>query len=230
MTSESSLLQLKLDHAVPALESASRRAWDRPDADRFREYLAVCHMATRATVPLLEFAVAECRARPATDGVAARLVSYYLAQIEEERGHDAALLDDFTAAGGDPSALLRRVPRPEIAALVGAQYYWVRHSHPVALVGHMAVLEGYPPPPAVLERIRHATGLPPACFRTLAAHTELDRHHRKELAELLDSLPLDDRCRSLVGIAALHAVQLLVTSVDRLATLDMSQERTGTHE
>lgn len=163
MTSESSLLQLKLDHAVPALESASRRAWDRPDADRFREYLAVCHMATRATVPLLEFAVAECRARPATDGVAARLVSYYLAQIEEERGHDAALLDDFTAAGGDPSALLRRVPRPEIAALVGAQYYWVRHSHPVALVGHMAVLEGYPP----RRPCSNASGTPPGFPRLL---------------------------------------------------------------
>ena len=31
------------------------------------------------------------------------------------------------------------------AALVGAQYYWIRHVHPVALLGYVMLLEGYPP-------------------------------------------------------------------------------------
>ncbi|MEV8030542.1 iron-containing redox enzyme family protein [Streptomyces sp. NPDC002742] len=227
MIAESTRLRLKIETVVPALAAAAQRAWAPPSPERYREFLAVCHMAIRATVPLLEFAVAECVARGRDDAVAARLAGYYRDQIAEERGHDTELLADFTAAGGDAALLLRRIPRPEIASLVGAQYYWTRHGHPVALIGHIAVLEGYPPPPVLLGRIRRSTGLPAAAFRTLARHAELDQLHRTALAELLDSLPLEDRHRSAAGIAALHSVQMLVATLDRLAGQVEGEDRTA---
>ena len=40
---------------------------------------------------------------------------------------------------------IARPPAPAVAALVGAQYYWVLHHHPVALLGYIGLLEGYPP-------------------------------------------------------------------------------------
>ena len=47
-----------------------------------------------------------------------------------------------------------------VATLVGAQYYWLRHVHPVSLLGHMAVMEGYSPPARVRRPPAGADRLP----------------------------------------------------------------------
>ena len=39
---------------------------------------------------------------------------------------------------------LRQIPSSQVATLVGAQYYWLRHYHPISLLGHMMVMEGCP--------------------------------------------------------------------------------------
>jgi len=88
---------------------------------------------------------------------------------------------------------------PAVAALVGAQYYWVLHHHPVALLGYIGLLEGFPPSPGMIEDLRARTGYPADAFRTLVAHAELDPRHGDELFELVDTLPLTPEQSAVVG-------------------------------
>jgi hypothetical protein len=66
---------------------------------------------------------------------------YLERHIEEERHHDEWTLDDLAAVGIEPAQTLAIRPTANVAALVGAQYYWILHHHPVALLGYMATLE-----------------------------------------------------------------------------------------
>ncbi|HEY7484447.1 MAG TPA: iron-containing redox enzyme family protein [Streptosporangiaceae bacterium] len=209
-------LRAEIDLAFPALRDATARFWASPDLpERYPLYLAALHGTIRATVPLIDAALAESLRRP-DDPVACRLAGYLTEQREQELGHDAWLLGDYAALGRDPADLLEPAPGPDIAVLVGAQYYWVLHVHPVALLGHIAVLEQRPPPPDVAERLAVRTGLPLDAFRTLAAHAELDADHGAALDALLDVLPLEQQRRSLVGMSALQTVTGLVALFARL--------------
>src|SRR5207237_3301598 len=100
------------------------------------------------------------------------------------------LLDDLEVLGGGRAAVLARPPSPTVAALVGAQYYWILHYHPVGLLGYIGVFEGYPPSPAMIDGLVASTGYGRDAFRTMIAHAELDPGHRDELDRLLDELPL----------------------------------------
>jgi len=106
--------------------------------------------------------------------------------------------------------------------LVGAHHVWVESSHPVAALGHLAVLEGHPPTVGELNRIRERTGLPREAFRFLLAHAEIDPHHAADLFRLLDELPLTPDQSSLVGLSALHTIGAIAGVFDELIALDSS--------
>jgi hypothetical protein len=218
MVRQSDRLRATIELAIPLLRSATTAAWRRPDATRYRAYLAVSHAAVRATVPLLTTAEEAARR---LDPPSPPLADYLAGQIREEHGHDAWLLDDYAAAGGDVRGLLGpqgpRTSDLDVANLVGPQYYWVLHHHPVALLGHIAVREGWPPSLALIDRIKEGTGLPPDAFRALRAHACLDSRHRAELVEVLDALTLSPAQRDLVGVSALHTVRALAAILDRLS-------------
>ncbi|MFD5820571.1 iron-containing redox enzyme family protein [Streptomyces sp. NPDC127038] len=199
------------------LRSATARMWQSGPglADRYRRYLRAMHQVIRASVPLMERAAGRCEAMP-RDPVAGPLARYLRAHAEEERGHDGWLLDDAAAAGTAPDELTEAVPAPHVAALVGAQYYWVEHSHPVALLGYIAVLEGNAPAPGLAGRLARESGLPPAAFETVRLHADLDDGHTADLDLLIDRLPLDAAQRSLVAVSALHTVARLAELFDRI--------------
>ena len=85
-----------------------------------------------------------------------------------------------------------RIPRAheDIAALAGAQYYWIRHGHPACLLGYIAVLEGCPPERGHGRRAAGPHRPARGGFRTLAWHARQDPAHSRELAGLLERLPL----------------------------------------
>src|SRR5204863_60824 len=85
--------------------------------------------------------------------------------------------------------VLRRMPSPTVASMIGAQYYWVLHHHPVAMLGDMMVREGYPSGVETVETLMARSGYPRAAFRTMERHAHLDLHHRDDLIELLDGRP-----------------------------------------
>ena len=101
-----------------------------------------------------------------------------------------------------------------VAGLVGAQYYWIFHYHPVALLGYIALLEGYPPTGELVDELTARTGYGAEAFRTLRLHAELDPGHRDELDETLDALPLTPEQSTVLGLSAMYSVHMLARAID----------------
>ena len=182
----------------------------------YPEYLFMCHCVIRASVPLMETTRELARLQAPADPVSAELVDYLGTHIEEERGHDEWLLGDLEIVGVDRSAVLIRPPSPTVASVVGAQYYWALHYHPVALLGWIGLLEGYPPAPEMIDRLKARTGYGPEAFRTLVVHAELDPGHGDELFETLDRLPLTEEQSTVIGLNAMSSVHLLARAIDEV--------------
>jgi hypothetical protein len=183
----------------------------------YPEYLFTLHCVIRSSVPLMETARSRARSMVAGDAVASGLADYLDEHIEEERDHDEWLLGDLESLGADRSAVLARPPSPTVASAAGAQYYWVLHYHPVALLGWIGVLEGYPPTPDMIDGLMTRTGFGPDAFRTLVAHADLDPHHGDELFEALDRLPLTAEQSAVIGLSAMSAVRLLARALDEVS-------------
>jgi hypothetical protein len=216
--SESERLRGKISLVLPVLVEAGRRLVEHPRATEiYPEYLFVSHCIIRASVPLMVTARDQASKAAEEDPVAASVAVYYEQHIDEELNHDEWLLDDLEAIGGDRSTFLLRPPPPVVAAVAGAQYYWIHHYHPVALLGYIAVLEGYPPSNALIDALRRNTGHSESAFRTLIAHSELDLHHRDEFDEMLDELPLTPEHASIIALSALSTVKLLARAFDSVA-------------
>jgi hypothetical protein len=164
------------------------------------------HGVVRSAAPLLGAALERARALAPGDEVAASLVPYLARHAVEEHGHDQWILEDLRAAGGDPDAAVSQISPPQVAALVGAQYYWIGHVHPVSLLGHMAVVEGHAPQANFAARLQRATGHPAQAFRTIRRHAQVDQHHAQELYDVIDRLPLEPCHETLMGVSALHTV------------------------
>jgi hypothetical protein len=203
--------------------------WSAPRAERlYPEYLIALHGVVRASVPLLEEARRASLAIAGSDAVAAGLLGWLERHVEEETGHDQWLLEDLETLGVRADEVWARPPADSTARAVGAQYYWIRHDHPVALLGYVAVVEGRPPSVAFLDRLVETTGLPPAAFRTLYRHAESDVAHGADLRALLDALPLAGRHESLLARSAVHTVAELAETLLGVANavpLERSESR-----
>jgi Iron-containing redox enzyme len=210
-------LREKIELLLPVQLAAGRRLVDHPRvSELYPEYLITMHGVIRASVPLMEAARTRAAELPESDAVAAGLVEYLDEHIPEEADHDEWLLEDLELLGRRRSSVLARAPSSTVAALVGAQYYWIFHYHPVALLGYIAVLEGYPPDPADVEMLAARTGFSPEAFRTLAAHAELDQHHRDELLEAIDALPLSEEQVDALGVSAVYTVHMTTRALEEI--------------
>jgi hypothetical protein len=221
-TASSSVLRSKIALALPPLVAAQRRLDQHPDpAAAWIAFLRAGYGSIRASVPLLEAARDRARDLSPTDPLAAGLVDYLHGHAEEERGHDEWLLQDLQSVGVAPAELLSRPPSGAVAALVGAQYYWVLHYHPVCVLGYLMVIEGNPPDRRSLLDLRSRSGLPASAFRTMLKHADLDTDHAAELADLLDRLPLSPDHDEALGLSAISTIagltRLLQEVGDRLA-------------
>jgi hypothetical protein len=217
VNSTSEHLRGKIELLLPAVVDVTDRFVSHPSArDLYPEYLFTSHCIIRASVPLMEEGRGQAQAAAAADPVSAALAPYLEEHIPEELHHDEWLLDDLEVLGKERSDILARPPTPTIAALVGAQYYWIRHYHPVALLGYIAVLEGYPPTTALIDTLVAKTGYGREAFRTLIAHAELDPGHRDELDELLDTLSLTREQSEVLGLSAMFTVHMLTRALDEV--------------
>jgi len=185
-------------------------------AELWPEYLITQHAIIRATVPLTEAAAARASAMTDGDPISADLASYLSTHIDEERNHDAGLLDDLELLGIDRATVLDRMPSPAVASLVGSQYYWALHYHPVAVLGYIGVTEGYPPTAELVESLIARTGYPRAAFHTIAEHGQLDPGHRDHLDRTIDSLQLTGKQETIVGISAMVTAGLATRSIEEI--------------
>jgi hypothetical protein len=191
---------------APMLSRAAERMWAaEPAGAHYRAWLMACYDLVRATTPLLTLALSESVRRGAHD-----LANYFASQAVHECGHEVWVELDWVSAGFDSKDLLDRVPIAAAARIAGAQYYWIRHAHPVALLGHIAVLEWLPPRPDLGAELMKRTGLPATAFRTLTGHAEADVHHGELLDALLSALDLPPIHRQLITTSAITTADGLV--------------------
>lgn len=210
----SGALRHKLELAGAERYKAARAFWRHPRlAELIPDYLFCIHSIIRASVPLMEAARDRAASLAAKEPVAASLAEYLGQHVNEERHHDDWLLDDLEVLGISRETVRSRVPSPTVASLVGSQYYWIHHYHPVAVLGYIAVLEGNPPLESHIAEVIERTGLPERAFRTFIKHARLDPHHRDDLDSALDAMPLTEEHETLIAISALETQHLLAISL-----------------
>jgi Iron-containing redox enzyme len=205
------------------LREASARFWTHPRlAELYPLMLFRMHCMARATVPLMEAAVQRLRTMEPRDEVAEGLLSYFVNHIPKEKHHDEWILEDLEALGVDRQEVLERLPPPNIASMVGSQYYWIHHHHPIALLGYIAVVEGDPPKPETVEALIAQTGLPRAAFRTYLRHAVLEPEHNRLYDELVDRLPLRREHMASIGVSMLHSANETARSLENLLAMPLT--------
>jgi Iron-containing redox enzyme len=213
MVTSSERLRRKIGLVLPEYRAPGHLLLEHADArELYPRYMGVVYHVQRNAVHLLETALVRSRELAERDPVARALVPYLERHVEEERHGDRpgeALLDDLASIDMDTRELRERPPPAAIAALIGSWYFWVLRFHPVALLGCLAVIEGYHPRREGIEALMQRTGLPRSAFGQLLEHAELDVAHSEEIDRLLDALPLQPRHEEAIGICALQTVELL---------------------
>jgi Iron-containing redox enzyme len=199
------------------LREASKRLWESRDISELYPTMLFCiHSMARASVPLMKVAVDRLRAMSPVDPISVPLIRYFVRQIPQETGHDDWLLEDLEALGCSRAEILARMPPPTVAALVGAQYYWIFHYHPVALLGYILVVESEPPSVELVERTVAETGLPREAFRSFFRHAVLEPAHNDALDGLLDSLPLSREQQGLIGVSVIQTSNMIARAAEEI--------------
>ena len=203
----SETLRIKLQLGTVGLGQAGATLLAKRSAPKFKDYLLTMHTIIRASVPLMQAAHETCKHKQ--DDMMAELGKYYARHSIEEANHDEWLLDDLEAIGISRQDSLSRNPSVAVAELVGSQYYWIYHWHPVSLLGYISVLEGFPPQKRQIDRLRKNTGYPEAAFRTIVKHSGLDPGHRDDLNDLIDALPRATKQEQWITSNALYTADKL---------------------
>jgi hypothetical protein len=215
--SHSKQLLVKIRLAEPRLLVVSDQFWRHPQIKGiFPEFLFMMHSVIRSSVSLINAAAVSAESRAETEPVCRKIAAYYRSHALEEMHHDEWLLEDMTSIGMERVEVLRRLPSPAVASLVGAQYYWALHVHPVSLLGYLAVLEGNPPSAKQLSGYRTKKGIPAKGLRTMVKHARLDPHHRDEIFAQIDELPLTEYLSELMAHSALHTIEQISQALQEI--------------
>ena len=147
-------------------------------------FLREAYHHVRHTVPLLH----ACKAAlPARNGWLAEPLDEY---IEEEQGHDAWILDDIRASGGDAEAVRLGPPGHATEVMVAYAYDTIARVNPLGFFGMVHVLEGTSVSLALMaaDQIQRPLGLPDSAFSYLRSHGTLDREHTAHFELLMDRI------------------------------------------
>lgn len=213
---------------VPALSRIGERFWQAPHLDvLYPRYLVTLHTIVRASVPLMEDALRVVRERHHAEPVGPPLAAYLTRHIPEERSHDDWLLEDLERIGHSRQVALEHPPSPTVAAMVGAQYYYIRHRHPVVLLGYIAALEGYPPAEHVATTAAERTGYPVTAFRTLRKHAHLDPHHSRDVDHAVDEIVTGTQWEGPVRANALQTLAYVQQLFQQVVAEDLSSQLTS---
>lgn len=206
-------IEFKLGFILPVLaENAHRSIMNSSDPkEGFRRFLKTSYSITRASIPLMECAEKQCNqireAVTENEELIMPLRNYYREHCSDEKNHDNWLLEDLETVGVDRKEVLSARPSENVVELVGTQYYLIFHSHPLNLLGYIAVLEGHPSDPIFLGELAKITDFPSSAFRTLLEHSSLDLRHRDEFYEMLNHLPLTPEQEEAITLNAIYTVK-----------------------
>lgn len=210
MTTQSQRLRETISLVRGHLSSLIREVWFHPRlSELYPEFLFAIYGITASSAPAMRAAAERCSAMGIGDPLAAWLQDYYLEHATEETGHEQWLLDDLAAIGVPRERVLQRLPYASVAALVGAEYYWMLHVHPIAYLGYIAVVEA-PASIEFLEEVSRRSGIPLSAMSCHLMHAKLDPDHVADFDAALDSLPLLQHHQDLITVSAITTISLLV--------------------
>ena len=219
LDSNSALMRYKIAIMNGPRQEASRAIWEHPNLTRLMPWVMVrTYLISNGSVPLMQAALERCKTLSNKDTIAAALVPYFEEHIEEERGHDEQFLADIEFLGLSREQVLQKLPYPSLVALIGMQYYWINHQHPVAFLGYAATIEGDPVPETLIDETIQVTQLPAEGFKTLRWHSKFDPDHTSHLDAVVDQLPLSESQHSLIGVNIAHTHAKLAASVYEMIT------------
>lgn len=158
--------------SLPLIRQAVQKGVSRTT---YLAFLGQAYHHVHHTCPLMQRAASRCVG--AGDAVYKSALAAYIA---EETGHDAWILEDIAAMGGDPQAVRQSEPDVCCRRLIHYAYYTIDEISPYALMGMVHVLEGMSAALAgqAAETIRtNLGGSDAAGFRYLTSHGCLDQEH-----------------------------------------------------
>ena len=208
--SNSDVLRHKIRLVSSDMRAAADAFWSHKHlADIYPEFLFKVYSISQAVVPMF-IAARDCAlARHSDDRITPMLAEYLTRHAEEETEHDEWVLEDLQALGINRADVIKRIPSASMASLLGAQYYWIWHCHPVAVLGYIAVIEGSPATIEQLEDSVRRTGHPSEAFGSSFKHARLDPVHRDDFNKFLDALPLTPEHSAMIGVSAFHTVNMI---------------------
>lgn len=212
----SELLWAKIRLAEERLFSATSTFWTHPRLPQLlAPFLMQAHCVMRSSLTLMSVAQDRALALP-DDPVARGLASYLRVHLEEELGHDLWMLEDIKALGFTEREVFCAQPCTALVSMIGAQYFWMTHVHPVAIMGYLILAEGYAPLASQLDEIQARTGAPADAFRCLRRHADDDPSHLAGLNKTLDSMCLGVSQARAVGLCAFAAIEGLAAMFEEL--------------
>lgn len=203
--------------ATPVIQRALAQGVPAP---MYVAFLGQAYHHVRHTCRLLGTAVARCGDRDA------RYIAALLEYIEEERGHEAWILDDIRALGGDADAVAAGQGDLPCRLMVAYVYYAIEHVSPYAMLGMVHVLEGMSAALATMAagKLKDTLGIADnRGFSYLASHGSLDQEHVAFFRDLVNGI--DDPAAQDAIIETARVVYRLYA--DMFSTIEARQLELG---
>jgi pyrroloquinoline quinone (PQQ) biosynthesis protein C len=113
-------------------------------------------------------------------------------RIEEEKGHEAWVLEDIEAVGGDVAAARASVPSAPVQAMIAFNYFSAERVHPCSVLGMLYMLEVVSSVYGgrVADSIAGKLGrsVEAGGFKFLASHATMDVDHMAKLNRLVKTI------------------------------------------
>lgn len=154
--------------------------------EEYRAFLHDLYHIVWHFCPVMAAAAARC-------GDEFRDVRYALYErIEEEKGHEAWVLEDIEAMGGDVSKAGTTLPSAPVQAMIAFNYYAAERVHPCSVLGMLYVLEvissvyGGRVSDAIARKIGRDVAA--GGFKFLSSHASMDLDHMASLNRLVKTV------------------------------------------
>ncbi|HXU40807.1 MAG TPA: iron-containing redox enzyme family protein [Burkholderiales bacterium] len=155
--------------------------------------------------PVMAAAAARCDDR-------FRDVRYELYErIQEEKGHEAWVLEDIEAIGGDVASARSGAPSAPVQAMIGFNYYSAERVHPCSVLGMLYMLEVVSSVYGgrVSDAIARALGrsVDGGGFKFLSSHATMDQDHMASLNRLVKTIADPEAQQAVINSTRVNFVQ-----------------------